>query len=354
MAQRHSPSDRVHKATILELIGLRRRSVGESGATIAPSSATVMHAAASSLHHACSPSLDTRNLHGKARRASLRSSKLSRLDLEEEDLKSRSGSSWVLHPYSEFRFYWDIVLLFFMAYSSIVLPLQFADIIDDSLEVLTIDQVTNLVFVLDMIFNFRTGYVDVKQRTVVLEPRAMARWYMSTYFLPDGLATIPWDLVYLGCGVACSSDEGVSWLFKWLRVIRMIRLLRLTRIFGRLQVRVGLKQTFSTAIFFGVGGLLMAHLSACFWYTIGVNARPGTVGWVERYDPHGEWGLGDVRLAKKTLPEASSSHHRCQFTFRVSRSLNVGLCRITVLELHDHVDDRVRRHHRRLDVRALV
>ena len=52
-------------------------------------------------------------------------------------------------------------------------------------------------------------------------------------------------------------------------------------------------QAISTAMFFGLGGLLMAHLSACLWYTLGMHPGVGKVGWIARYDPKGEWGAGD-------------------------------------------------------------
>ena len=113
------------------------------------------------------------------------------------------------------------------------------------------------------------------------------------WFFLDLIATIPFDLIVIGCGHACFVDDRVRWVLKWLRVARLCRLLRLGRILSRLEVRSGIKQTTSMAMHFIIGGLFCAHLSACCWYAIGRN--DGT--WVQAKNPQGTWSLVDAYVA---------------------------------------------------------
>ena len=297
--------------------------------------------------------IDSRRM---SRRPSLTGLALARMVDDDEDEAEKAtdrNTCFVVHPYSEVRFYWDIILLVFMAYSSIVLPLQFGDLVEDNIGILVVDQVTNSVFLLDLLINFRTGYLDIKLRTVVLDPSLMAKKYLLTYFFPDFLATIPWDLVVIGCGATCRTNSTLLWLLKYLRVIRMIRLLRLTRILARLQVRVGLRQALSTAMFFGLGGLLMAHLSACLWYTLGMHAGQGKVGWIAKNDPKGEWGPGDACTPlddrMRNFLQAHSSICTSRLTLKACCCTRVRRCCRGLLELHDDEHDWLRRHHSRND-----
>lgn len=214
------------------------------------------------------------------RRPSVMTLDLARLDLEDVS-QTDASRVWVIHPFSELRYFWDLIILQFMLYTSVVLPLQFADLIesgsgDSNSLLLVLDQVTNAVFLIDILLNFHTGYLDIKARTVVLDIQKVRRKYLRTWFGPDLLATTPFDLLALWSGA--DEDDSLRWTFKWLRSLRITRLLRLTRILSRLEVRSGMRQTQSMACKFSVAGLFVAHLSACSWYTVGTNN--GT--WVDK------------------------------------------------------------------------
>jgi hypothetical protein len=229
----------------------------------------------------------------KPRRSSLGGVNIAQLDLEQVEVQRElSELRCVIHPFSALRHYWDLMLLLFMAYTAIILPLQFAFDVN-STGLLVIDQLTNLVFIIDLLMNFRTGFLDVKERTIVLDPKTITVNYLRSWFAADVLAATPFDLIALSCGASCSEDEGLHWAFKWLRVLRMLRLLRLSRILSRLRVLSGLKQTTSMTMYFCGVGLFVAHVAACIWYTLGVNG--GT--WVAAKDPHSTWTHGDAYVA---------------------------------------------------------
>jgi hyperpolarization activated cyclic nucleotide-gated potassium channel 1 len=228
-----------------------------------------------------------------SRRPSLTAVNIAQLDLDQvEAQRQESDQNCVIHPFSATRYYWDVFLILFMTYTAVALPLQFAFDINDA-SLLIIDQVTNLVFIIDLLLNFRTGYLDVKERTIVLDPRLISIQYLRTWFICDLVAATPFDLISLGCGNTCKEDVGLQWVFKWLRLLRMSRLLRLSRILSRLRVLSGLKHTtVMTFNFVGVG-LFVAHVAASFWYAIGANG--GT--WVSVKDPDNTWTGTDAYVA---------------------------------------------------------
>merc|ERR1719247_1348174 len=66
----------------------------------------------------------------RPRRLSASTAKDARLDVESNDEVAPA----VVHPFSEQRFYWDVVILVWMAYSAVMLPLQASRLVpsDDS------------------------------------------------------------------------------------------------------------------------------------------------------------------------------------------------------------------------------
>ena len=98
-------------------------------------------------------------------------------------------------------------------------------------------QVVNGFFILDLLFNFHTGYVDPATRMLVLDVRYTRLHYLRGWFGADLVATIPFDLMLDTDNV----NGGLYLLVTLLRLLRMLRLLRLTRITTRLQIKSGLQ-----------------------------------------------------------------------------------------------------------------
>ena len=126
--------------------------------------------------------------HRKSFRKPSLMAQMPRLDLNQFNDGESTAAKYavcVLHPFSEMRYGWDLIVLMFMAYSSVILPLQFADLTGASgyrevTGLLIFDQISNTIFVIDLMLNFRTGYLDVKSRTVILDPRRMAQHCANT------------------------------------------------------------------------------------------------------------------------------------------------------------------------------
>ncbi|XP_061675635.1 potassium/sodium hyperpolarization-activated cyclic nucleotide-gated channel 2 [Syngnathoides biaculeatus] len=152
--------------------------------------------------------------------------------LEQERLKS--AGSWIIHPYSDFRFYWDLLMLVLMMGNLIVLPVGITFFRDENTPSWIIfNVVSDTLFMVDLVLNFRTGIVKEDSTEILLDPRAIRQNYLKSWFLVDFVSSIPVDYIFL---MVDSLDSEVYRTARALRIVRftkilsLLRLLRLSRL----------------------------------------------------------------------------------------------------------------------------
>lgn len=84
-------------------------------------------------------------------------------------------------------------------------------------------------FMLDIYFNFRTGYVE-SEHFLVTDARAVAYRYIKGFFLIDFFSTVPWDVVLSNEGLGIFQLVKLSKLMKLLRMARALKLVRILRL----------------------------------------------------------------------------------------------------------------------------
>ena len=125
----------------------------------------------------------------------------------EENVPTATCTDKSIHPHSEFRTRWDIGIAFCLAYNAIAIPYRICfDVIATTDEgIFWFDRCVDLVFIIDVIINFYTGYVRTKDNQVELTPSKVKWNYFKTWFLVDFLSSIPYELIILA---AVSNDNG--------------------------------------------------------------------------------------------------------------------------------------------------
>ncbi|KYQ60087.1 Potassium/sodium hyperpolarization-activated cyclic nucleotide-gated channel 4 [Trachymyrmex zeteki] len=105
----------------------------------------------------------------------------------------------ILHPFSIFRLFWDILMILIITCLLLVTPYQAAFEIKMRLRYWTICKNLLLSFCcMDIIINFMTGYFDKVHHTVVMEPKKIMKKYIRHgTFLPDLLGSLPTDIVFI-------------------------------------------------------------------------------------------------------------------------------------------------------------
>uniref|UniRef100_A0A674C4I0 Voltage-gated inwardly rectifying potassium channel KCNH2 n=1 Tax=Salmo trutta TaxID=8032 RepID=A0A674C4I0_SALTR len=223
--------------------------------------------------------------------------------LPEYKLQTPRIHKWTILHYSPFKAVWDWVILLLVIYTAIFTPYSAAFLLSDQegaamqncgyscSPLNVVDLIVDVMFIIDIIINFRTTYVNNNDE-VVSQSQRIAVHYFKGWFLIDMVAAIPFDLLIYRSG------EETTTLIGLLKTARLLRLVRVARKLDRYS-EYGAAVLFLLMCTFA----LIAHWLACIWYAIGNVERAGAarIGWLD--------SLGD-QLGKpynQTIPGSGPS-----------------------------------------------
>ncbi|XP_055319905.1 potassium voltage-gated channel subfamily H member 6 isoform X4 [Sitodiplosis mosellana] len=213
--------------------------------------------------------------------------------LPEYKLQSPRVHRWTILHYSPFKAVWDWIILILVMYTAIFTPYVAAFLLGEAEynqkktnryintdPIVIIDLIVDVTFVIDILINFRTTFVN-GQDEVVSHPGRIAVHYLSGWFLIDLVAAVPFDLLLVNSDtdeLGLDKDETTT-LIGLLKTARLLRLVRVARKIDRYSeygaaVLILLMATFA----------LIAHWLACIWYAIGKAERPmlkSKIGWLD-------------------------------------------------------------------------
>ncbi|XP_078393986.1 potassium/sodium hyperpolarization-activated cyclic nucleotide-gated channel 4-like, partial [Cetorhinus maximus] len=157
------------------------------------------------------------------------------VEIEQERVKS--AGFWIIHPYSDFRFYWDLAMLLLMVGNLIILPVGITFFKDENTPPwIVFNVVSDTFFLIDLVLNFRTGIVVEDNTEIILDPHTIKMKYLKSWFLVDFVSSIPVDYVFLIVDLETRVDSEVYKTARALRIVRfakilsLLRLLRLSRL----------------------------------------------------------------------------------------------------------------------------
>ncbi|XP_068560115.1 potassium voltage-gated channel subfamily H member 7 [Cebidichthys violaceus] len=205
--------------------------------------------------------------------------------LPEYKLQTARIDKFTILHYSPFKAVWDWLILLLVIYTAILTPYAAAFLLNDTEEqkrrecgyscspLNVVDLMVDIMFIIDILINFRTTYVNVNEE-VVSDPAKIAIHYFKGWFLIDMVAAIPFDLLIFGSG----SDETTT-LIGLLKTARLLRLVRVARKLDRYSEYGAAVLMLLMCIF-----ALIAHWLACIWYAIGNVEKPyleHKIGWLD-------------------------------------------------------------------------
>ncbi|CAM5177006.1 unnamed protein product [Eretmochelys imbricata] len=155
--------------------------------------------------------------------------------VEREQERVKSAGAWIIHPYSDFRFYWDFTMLLFMVGNLIIIPVGITFFKEETTAPwIVFNVVSDTFFLMDLVLNFRTGIVIEDNTDIILDPERIKKKYLKTWFVVDFVSSIPVDYIFLI--VEKGIDSEVYKTARALRIVRftkilsLLRLLRLSRL----------------------------------------------------------------------------------------------------------------------------
>ncbi|XP_040185880.1 potassium voltage-gated channel subfamily H member 4 [Rana temporaria] len=205
--------------------------------------------------------------------------------LPEYKVASVQKPRFILLHYSIFKALWDWLILLATFYVAVTVPYNVCftghdDSVSAARSTIVSDILVEMLFILDIILNFRTTYVS-QSGQVVYDPRSICIHYLATWFFVDLIAALPFDLLY-------AFNVTVTSLVHLLKTVRLLRLLRLLQKLDRYSQYSAMVLTLLMSMF-----ALLAHWMACVWFVIGRKE-------MESNDP-ATWDIGWLHELGKRL-----------------------------------------------------
>eukprot|EP01051_Picozoa_sp_SAG22_P007882 SAG22_NODE_572_length_9005_cov_105.428138_3_plen_814_part_00 len=187
----------------------------------------------------------------------------------------------MLHPYALFRTIWDGLSAIAIVYSAIFVPLRMSFALpehDHMSAAYIFDKMVDLSFMIDMVLSFFTAYYDPEHEEMVTDRGKVTANYLKSWFVPDFLATVPFDEiapVFMGPN-SNPEDLRVLKLIRLLRLLKIMRIVKMSRLLNKLQEKLTIKSGIMMSIKFTLLCFATAHYLACGWF---VMSRLNPVPW---------------------------------------------------------------------------
>ncbi|XP_024084659.1 potassium voltage-gated channel subfamily H member 8 isoform X3 [Cimex lectularius] len=203
--------------------------------------------------------------------------------LPEYKTSALKKSRLILSHYGVFKTCWDWLILIATFYIAIAVPYN-ASFVSLERPSMVSDVVVESLFIVDIILNFRTTFVNRKGE-VVSKSSSIAINYLKGWFIVDLLAAIPFDLLY-----AFDVYSGEQAGHGQIHLLKLTRLLRLARLLQKMDRYSQYSAMILTLLMLSF--TLVAHWLACIWFVIAEKERA-------RYN--NDWNLGWLHALAERL-----------------------------------------------------
>jgi hyperpolarization activated cyclic nucleotide-gated potassium channel 2 len=206
----------------------------------------------------------------------------------EEEHAYVAMESFMIHPNSNFAAGWNVVVMICVIYSAIIVTFEICFSTSAGNLWQHLSRVVDVVFVIDLLVNFRLCYFD--KLKLQQEKGAVAKRYLlSHWFVIDAVSTVGGLLEWF----QSSSETGLLKNFKILRIARLLKLLRLVKV-------VQVVNTFennsydvpflSKILKLGMYAFGSMHICACLFHLVGSSYASDEANWLAAYwgDPMSE------------------------------------------------------------------
>lgn len=200
-----------------------------------------------------------------------------------EHTKTETQSRLVIFASSAPRYYWDVLIFFLMMYVALVSIFVFSFTYTISYRPIwfALERVLDAIFFVDIILNFFTSYKVERFDDAPVTLKQTSFKYLSSFFFPDLISTIPWDAV---SDTLASNDQSLVYLLRYLRLLRIVKLPRLGRAlrvresFTHIEVKFNIKYGHMKLFTLVFSVVIIAHWFACLFHFFGTfpdSANPG-------------------------------------------------------------------------------
>ena len=196
------------------------------------------------------------------------------------ELHSKSDLEGLILPFSRLRTAWDFLTMLMVLYTAIWLPMYVVHDITVPMGVTVWEMVVDLTFLVDILLNFRTAYVEPEGAVLVVDKKKIASKYASKWLPIDVCGSIPWEIIFFFVGIANGSDNeadegegqgreggGSTELLNVIKILKLPKLLRLGRFFKILERIEGAANVGRIVMLMCIMTLFV-HWISCVWFLI--------------------------------------------------------------------------------------
>lgn len=186
---------------------------------------------------------------------------------------------------------WDLYMIFLLLYTALVTPYEVAFLVTKLNWLFVFNRLVDASFVVDLFLNFFVAYEDEESAVMVNSSKAICKKYLEFWFWIDFASVLPFDVLTVVSNDPEFANLKAVRLVRLLRLLKLIRVLKASRIFGRLQSRIGLSYAEMSLCKFGVILITMAHWIACVWHMSATLLNDEWLNWATNYGmfaPEGE------------------------------------------------------------------
>ena len=185
----------------------------------------------------------------------------------------------LINPSGHFRKVWETLKFFLLFYIFVYIPLQIAfysELLVFKEWLWYFEKIIELVFLVDIILNFYTPFID--KYDITTSKKKIAKHYLKLWFWLDLIALLPFNDILEFISESESQVPSFLKLTKTLRLLRLVKLFRMVKTFD-------FKNTDNYLLYYmerwfrGTGFyiilpnflliLFLVHVGACVWFFIG-------------------------------------------------------------------------------------
>ncbi|KAF5749903.1 STELAR K+ outward rectifier isoform 2 [Tripterygium wilfordii] len=193
-------------------------------------------------------------------------------------LKDLSGL--IIYPDNWWYRAWTKFILIWAIYSSFLTPMEFGFFtkLPDNLFIL--DIATQFVFFVDIVLQFFVAYRDKQTYRMITKRKSIALRYLKSSFIIDLLGCMPWEALY-----RASARSEVRYLY-W---IRLYRVRKVAEFFQHMEKDIRINYLFTRIVKLIAVELYCTHTAACIFYFLATTLPESEEG----YTWIGSLKLGD-------------------------------------------------------------
>lgn len=197
----------------------------------------------------------------------------------QEKARHKRENRFIIHPFCIFRWYWDMIMVVTLVITLVTLPVEIAFYANDvhpQVHWFAIHVLADVIFLADLILNFRTGYIHTDDGEVVLTTKRIICHYLKSWFFIDLISSLPFDNLYImfsGVPEGADSDSilltlRVLRLTKLLRLLRILRVARLVRYVHKMEELLEVEAKVISIFNLVMMIFVLCHWNACVQYLV--------------------------------------------------------------------------------------